>query len=149
MAIGHSMGGILLYAMLSRCGKLIFIFLKTEAHRFRLLLISFYSISLAFEGREPCLAAVATLASSLDYTTSDSALKLLIPLVRKFYLYLPALCFSVRVGAPPSSSVVNLLDTSYTGRSCTSSERSSCSFGSSLGCSLSSFVATSIRFILA
>ncbi|CAG7866963.1 unnamed protein product [Brassica rapa] len=52
-AIGHSMGGILLYAMLSRC---------------------------AFEGREPCLAAVATLASSLDYTTSDSALKLLIPL---------------------------------------------------------------------
>lgn len=25
-AIGHSMGGILLYAMLSRCGKLIFIF---------------------------------------------------------------------------------------------------------------------------
>ncbi|KAJ4871096.1 Uncharacterized protein Rs2_47283 [Raphanus sativus] len=53
LAIGHSMGGILLYAMLSRC---------------------------AFEGREPCLAAVATLASSLDYTTSDSALKLLIPL---------------------------------------------------------------------
>ncbi|KAL0699506.1 hypothetical protein Bca4012_055628 [Brassica carinata] len=52
-AIGHSMGGILLYAMLSRC---------------------------AFEGREPCLAAVATLASSVDYTTSDSALKLLIPL---------------------------------------------------------------------
>ncbi|KAG2319862.1 hypothetical protein Bca52824_013075 [Brassica carinata] len=53
LAIGHSMGGILLYAMLSRC---------------------------AFEGREPCLAAVATLASSVDYTTSDSALKLLIPL---------------------------------------------------------------------
>ncbi|KAJ0253445.1 Alpha/beta hydrolase family protein [Hirschfeldia incana] len=52
-AIGHSMGGILLYAMLSRC---------------------------ASEGREPCLAAVATLASSVDYTTSDSALKLLIPL---------------------------------------------------------------------
>ncbi|ESQ35300.1 hypothetical protein EUTSA_v10007211mg [Eutrema salsugineum] len=52
-AIGHSMGGILLYAMLSRC---------------------------AFEGREPSLAAVATLASSVDYTTSDSALKLLIPL---------------------------------------------------------------------
>ncbi|CAH8382439.1 unnamed protein product [Eruca vesicaria subsp. sativa] len=52
-AIGHSMGGILLYAMLSRC---------------------------ASEGREPCLAAVATLASSVDYTTSNSALKLLIPL---------------------------------------------------------------------
>ncbi|KAL1203578.1 hypothetical protein V5N11_033437 [Cardamine amara subsp. amara] len=52
-AIGHSMGGILLYAMLSRC---------------------------AFEGREPSLAAVATLASSVDYTISDSALKMLLPL---------------------------------------------------------------------
>ncbi|XP_010554083.1 PREDICTED: uncharacterized protein LOC104823959 isoform X1 [Tarenaya hassleriana] len=53
LAIGHSMGGILLYAMLSRC---------------------------AFEGREPCLAAVVTLASSVDYTTSNSRLKLLLPL---------------------------------------------------------------------
>ncbi|CAN8293376.1 unnamed protein product [Cochlearia groenlandica] len=52
-AIGHSMGGILLYAMLSRC---------------------------AFQGREPCLAAVATLASSVDYTNSNSTLKLLTPL---------------------------------------------------------------------
>lgn len=32
------------------------------------------------------MAAVATLASSVDYTTSDSALKLLIPLVRDFML---------------------------------------------------------------
>ncbi|XP_022725642.1 uncharacterized protein LOC111282026 isoform X2 [Durio zibethinus] len=53
LAIGHSMGGILLYAMLSRCG---------------------------FEGREPRLKAVVTLASSLDYTSSDSTLKLLLPL---------------------------------------------------------------------
>nr|XP_048318259.1 uncharacterized protein LOC107413342 isoform X2 [Ziziphus jujuba var. spinosa] len=53
LAIGHSMGGILLYAMLSRCG---------------------------FEGRDPRLAAVATLASSLDYTSSKSTLKLLLPL---------------------------------------------------------------------
>ncbi|KAF7827756.1 putative peptidase S9, serine active, alpha/Beta hydrolase [Senna tora] len=53
LAIGHSMGGILLYAMLSRFG---------------------------FEGKEPRLAAVVTLASSLDYTSSKSTLKLLLPL---------------------------------------------------------------------
>ncbi|KAL3636048.1 hypothetical protein CASFOL_020595 [Castilleja foliolosa] len=52
LAIGHSMGGILLYAMLSR-----------------------YST----EGRDPGLAAVVTLASSLDYTSSKSTLKLLVP----------------------------------------------------------------------
>lgn len=53
LAIGHSMGGILLYAMLSRCG---------------------------FEGKDPKLAAIVTLASSLDYTPSKSTLKLLLPL---------------------------------------------------------------------
>ncbi|RHN82365.1 putative peptidase S9, serine active, alpha/Beta hydrolase [Medicago truncatula] len=53
LAIGHSMGGILLYSMLSRFG---------------------------FEGKEPKLAAVVTLASSLDYTSSKSTLKLLVPL---------------------------------------------------------------------
>lgn len=53
LAIGHSMGGILLYSRLSRC---------------------------AFEGRESGLAAVVTLASSLDYMTSKSSLKLLLPL---------------------------------------------------------------------
>ncbi|XP_061356536.1 uncharacterized protein LOC133300966 isoform X1 [Gastrolobium bilobum] len=53
LAIGHSMGGILLYSMLSRFG---------------------------FEGKEPRLAAVVTLASSLDYTSSKSTLKLLLPL---------------------------------------------------------------------
>ncbi|KAM1170154.1 hypothetical protein ACFX15_020144 [Malus domestica] len=53
LAIGHSMGGILLYSMLSQCGS---------------------------EGRESQLAAVVTLASSLDYTSSKSILKLLIPL---------------------------------------------------------------------
>ncbi|PON64506.1 alpha/beta hydrolase family protein [Parasponia andersonii] len=53
LAIGHSMGGILLYAMLSRYG---------------------------FERRDPKLAAVVTLASSLDYTSSKSTLKLLLPL---------------------------------------------------------------------
>ncbi|TYI87826.1 hypothetical protein E1A91_D04G163100v1 [Gossypium mustelinum] len=53
LAVGHSMGGILLYAKLARCG---------------------------FEGREPELKAVVTLASSLDYTSSNSTLKLLLPL---------------------------------------------------------------------
>lgn len=53
LAIGHSMGGILLYAMLSRCG---------------------------FKGRESEFAAVVTLASSLDYASSQSSLKLLLPL---------------------------------------------------------------------
>ncbi|TYH52928.1 hypothetical protein ES332_D09G063000v1 [Gossypium tomentosum] len=53
LAIGHSMGGILLYAMLSRCG---------------------------YEGKDSGLAAVTTLASSLDYMSSRSSLKLLLPL---------------------------------------------------------------------
>ncbi|KAK2647954.1 hypothetical protein Ddye_015443 [Dipteronia dyeriana] len=53
LAIGHSMGGILLYAMLSRYGS---------------------------EGKDPGLVAVTTLASSLDYTSSKSSLKLLLPL---------------------------------------------------------------------
>ncbi|XP_073301417.1 uncharacterized protein [Primulina huaijiensis] len=53
LAIGHSMGGILLYALLSRYSS---------------------------QGRDPGLAAVVTLASSLDYTSSKSSLKLLLPL---------------------------------------------------------------------
>ncbi|KAJ6418553.1 hypothetical protein OIU84_001835 [Salix udensis] len=52
LAIGHSMGGILLYALLSRC---------------------------CFEGMDPGLASVITLGSSLDYTSSKSSLKLLLP----------------------------------------------------------------------
>ncbi|KAL2605718.1 hypothetical protein GLYMA_09G180200v4 [Glycine max] len=56
LAIGHSMGGILLYAMLSSC---------------------FMS---GFDGKDPGLASVVTLASSLDYTPSRSSLKLLLPL---------------------------------------------------------------------
>ncbi|OWM62620.1 hypothetical protein CDL15_Pgr019914 [Punica granatum] len=53
LAVGHSMGGILLYAMLSRC---------------------------ASEGKDTGLASVATLGSSLDYTSSRSSLKTLLPL---------------------------------------------------------------------
>lgn len=52
-AIGHSMGGILLYAHLS---------------------------SSARTGKQSGLAAVVTLGSSLDYTVSNSSLKLLLPL---------------------------------------------------------------------
>ncbi|KAJ1268245.1 hypothetical protein BS78_07G121400 [Paspalum vaginatum] len=62
LAIGHSMGGILLYAMLSRSG---------------------------FEGVPSNLAAIVTLASSVDYTTSNSSLKLLLPLAH------PAQAFNV------------------------------------------------------
>ncbi|PQQ04775.1 uncharacterized protein Pyn_28575 [Prunus yedoensis var. nudiflora] len=53
LAIGHSMGGILLYAMLSKC---------------------------SFQGRDSGLASVATLGSSLDYTRSRSSLNLFLPL---------------------------------------------------------------------
>lgn len=35
----------------------------------------------ATQGKDPGLAAVVTLASSLDYTPSKSALRLLLPLV--------------------------------------------------------------------
>lgn len=54
LAIGHSMGGILLYAMLSKNGC---------------------------QGRDSYLASIITLGSSLDYTTSESSLRLLLPLV--------------------------------------------------------------------
>ncbi|CDO98402.1 unnamed protein product [Coffea canephora] len=54
LAIGHSMGGILLYAMLSQNG---------------------------YKGRHSELASIVTLGSSLDYSTSRSSLRLLLPLV--------------------------------------------------------------------
>ncbi|XP_022994270.1 uncharacterized protein LOC111490055 isoform X1 [Cucurbita maxima] len=53
LAIGHSMGGILLYATISRC---------------------------SFNKVDPQLASVVTLASSLDYRPSNSSLRLLLPL---------------------------------------------------------------------
>ncbi|XP_038894452.1 uncharacterized protein LOC120083031 [Benincasa hispida] len=53
LAIGHSMGGILLYATISRC---------------------------SFKKVDPQLASVVTLASSLDYRPSNSSLRLLLPL---------------------------------------------------------------------
>ncbi|CAN8235004.1 unnamed protein product [Cochlearia groenlandica] len=52
LAIGHSMGGILLYAMLSRCG---------------------------LKGIDSGLACVTTLASTLDYSSSKTHLKYLLP----------------------------------------------------------------------
>ncbi|XP_057446987.1 uncharacterized protein LOC130738837 isoform X2 [Lotus japonicus] len=55
LAIGHSMGGILLYAKLSRS---------------------------CFDGKDSQLASVVTLGSSLDYTPSRSSLKLLLPLAK-------------------------------------------------------------------
>ncbi|KAL8196829.1 hypothetical protein R6Q57_024443 [Mikania cordata] len=53
LAIGHSMGGILLYSMLARNAN---------------------------EQKDSRLAAIVTLGASLDYTTSKSSLKLLTPL---------------------------------------------------------------------
>lgn len=53
LSIGHSMGGILLYALLSKC---------------------------ASRGSKCGLAAIVTLAASVDYTTSKSSLKLFLPL---------------------------------------------------------------------
>ncbi|CAJ2637095.1 unnamed protein product [Trifolium pratense] len=55
LAIGHSMGGILLYAKLSRC---------------------------SFDGKDSEFASVVTLASSLDYTPSRTSLNWLLPLVQ-------------------------------------------------------------------
>ncbi|CAH2067128.1 unnamed protein product [Thlaspi arvense] len=52
LAIGHSMGGILLYAMLSRCG---------------------------FKGMDSGFASVTTLASTLDYSSSGTLLKYILP----------------------------------------------------------------------
>ncbi|XP_010416198.1 PREDICTED: uncharacterized protein LOC104702080 isoform X1 [Camelina sativa] len=53
LAVGHSMGGILLYAMLSRCG---------------------------FKGMDSGLASVVTLASTFDYSSSGTLLKYLLPI---------------------------------------------------------------------
>ncbi|KAL1161299.1 hypothetical protein V6Z11_A07G124100 [Gossypium hirsutum] len=69
LAIGHSMGSILLYAMLSRCG---------------------------YEGKDSGLAAVTTLALSLDYMSSRSSLKLLLPLASVIEAKLLKHCFSVK-----------------------------------------------------
>ncbi|KFK41818.1 hypothetical protein AALP_AA2G175000 [Arabis alpina] len=52
LAIGHSMGGILLYALLSRCG---------------------------LKGTDSGLASVTTLAATLDYSCSGTLLKYLLP----------------------------------------------------------------------
>ncbi|EPS72628.1 hypothetical protein M569_02125, partial [Genlisea aurea] len=52
-AIGHSMGGMLLYARLSKC---------------------------SYEGRDPGFVAIVTLGSSLDFSSSNSVLKTLLPL---------------------------------------------------------------------
>lgn len=52
LAIGHSMGGMLLYALLSRCG---------------------------FKGMDSGLASVTTIASTFDYSSSGTLLKYLLP----------------------------------------------------------------------
>ncbi|RVX12446.1 hypothetical protein CK203_011736 [Vitis vinifera] len=72
LAIGHSMGGILLYARLSKYGSISAI--SVGMH----IIVEMFMRG--FEGRDPSLAAIVTLASSLDYTSSNSSLKMLLPL---------------------------------------------------------------------
>ncbi|WZZ06859.1 hypothetical protein YC2023_092780 [Brassica napus] len=55
LAIGHSMGGMLLYAMLSRCG---------------------------LKGMDSGLASVTTIASTLEYSSSGTLLKYLLPMAK-------------------------------------------------------------------
>ncbi|KAF8701801.1 hypothetical protein HU200_033119 [Digitaria exilis] len=87
LAIGHSMGGILLYSMLSRFGSSCWFIEKYTFNScfFITITISYLSSPnlLGFEGIPSNLAAIVTLASSVDYTTSNSSLKLLLPLVSK------------------------------------------------------------------
>ncbi|MCD7456465.1 hypothetical protein HAX54_031861 [Datura stramonium] len=112
LAIGHSMGGILLYARLSRCVTAVIKLVLQTSFMSQGILSKLCQSSLLYslvssppiaglippslfnimnlsesdlkkrrlEGREPGLAAIVTLASSLDYTSSKSALKLLVPL---------------------------------------------------------------------
>ncbi|WCJ21907.1 hypothetical protein M5689_004020 [Euphorbia peplus] len=85
LAVGHSMGGMLLYAMLSRC---------------------------ASEGRDSSLTSIATLASSLDFRPSKSSLKLLLPVAKPVKtLNFPVIPFGTLVAAarPYSSRPSNAL----------------------------------------
>lgn len=96
LAIGHSMGGILLYALMSQYGMCFYMFLNCFSWIFTVsnLIFSldcffknsyFPPFSPAFVGGDPKLSAVVTLASALDYTPSRSSLKLLLPLVSNIY----------------------------------------------------------------
>lgn len=60
-----------------------------------------YHVMQGFEGKESRLAAVVTLASSLDYTSSKSSLKLLTPLVSGwFQLFLVTSYIDLVVNSP-------------------------------------------------
>lgn len=87
LAVGHSMGGILLYALLSCC---------------------------ASKGEDPGLAAVVTLASSLDYSSSKSVLKLLLPLANPARaLRVPAIPLGLLLAAahnPLTSRPLNVMN---------------------------------------
>lgn len=84
LAIGHSMGGILLYSMLSRYSKkrpnVSISICKSLCILSPNSLLSPIECS-GSDGKESGLAAVVTLASSLDYSNSLSTLKLLLPFV--------------------------------------------------------------------
>jgi hypothetical protein len=57
-------------------------------HSFVSILMLKYVISSGFEGRNSGFTSIATLASSLDYTSSKSSLKLLLPLASDMQDYL-------------------------------------------------------------
>ncbi|KAL3575040.1 hypothetical protein D5086_023141 [Populus alba] len=86
LAIGHSMGGILLYALLSRCCKIPYSFLYLSADNCAL-----HCFHAVFKERIRGLASVVTLGSSLDYSSSKSSLKLLLPVAD------PAKAFNVPI----------------------------------------------------
>lgn len=83
LAVGHSMGGILLYALLSRCGKLSYASYSLMISLKMLCIIRFWLnhvSSLGFKGMDSGLAAVTTLASTFDYSSSGTLLKYLLPM---------------------------------------------------------------------
>ncbi|PPD88749.1 hypothetical protein GOBAR_DD14309 [Gossypium barbadense] len=101
LAIGHSMGGILLYAMLSRCVELHFenpIGGNVVAELCHCITTATILDS-SSEGREPRLKAVVTMASALDYRCSKP-LKVLLPLADPAQaLNVPAVPFGTLLAA--------------------------------------------------
>ncbi|XP_022137194.1 uncharacterized protein LOC111008720 isoform X2 [Momordica charantia] len=82
LAIGHSMGGILLYAKISRC---------------------------SFNKVDPQLASVVTLGSSLDFRPSNSSLRLLLPLRDPLQAFnVPAFPIGPLLESVPSKVLVQL-----------------------------------------
>ena len=103
-----------------------------------------------YKGRHSELASIVTLGSSLDYSTSRSSLRLLLPLVsqKKHILLLPTSKF-LKGGSFVHSSNLTRRWSSFTGRSCTSFECPCCSIRSIHGsCFSSCILRPSVLFVL-